>query len=432
MLRSPPNRGGWERRKKGAVLLGVLAFLPIILLGLALYTQRILTEQDQVRRTGDDIRALYLANAALAKATYEVVKDRDYRGSASAVDLTTADGKDRWDYLVEGSEVHPELDFRVKISARGAFLDPSDRADVTRALEVIAKPALGRSVLDYAVAAGNMLKLNAGSQIGDPGDKDNHVYLGANLITPSETLYGPGATFLYGKAELLTSVPQADPPTMDPGPIEYGVEELFFPSYDLAALKAKAQANTSNPAYPGGMYFVGETTLKDETVNGVVYVENGTLYLKGNVTINGTLVCDGPFGIRSTANVTIDSSSVDFTNEAPNVAIVQVGAPKMVFSPSTDVDITGFIFCDTVVQIDADGTITGSIIAEQHCEIGGQATVYFKKIDAIEMAREILVPGRWELDVEAWVEDPAILPEVPDPSGGSGVPTDPPPDPLAV
>ncbi len=426
LKRFPPNKGGWEPKKRGIVLVGVMMVMPVLLLLLAVYTDRAMRELESVRRYTERTRALYLANAALAKATFEIVKDRDYRGSNVAYNLSATDYSEKWEYLVEGREVYPELEYKLKITMKGAYLNPS-RGDTESGLIVIATPALGRSVLDYAISAGNSLKLNAGAMIGDPTDTDNDVYVGANMITPDETLYGPGTTYLYGKAELLTDVVQTQPPPMDPGPIEYGVEELFFPTFDLASLKAKAQANTSNPAYPGGMYFTVDTIFKDETIEGVVYVENAQMRLQGDLTVNGTLVCVGIDGIQCNANLVLHAPTTqDSTTQAPNVAVVQIGAPKLRFAPNKTIDVEGFIFCDATVQVDSDGTITGSIISEGEVEIGAKAQVYFRKIDAIELAREILVPGRWGLRIDAWVEDPDIkkgfVPTNPPPT----VPMDPP------
>ena len=430
LKRSPPSKGGWERSKRGVALVGVMMFLPMVLFMLAVYTQRALQEQEHVRRINEETRALYLANAALAKAAYQIVLDRQFRGTASAFDVASTDQSEKWQYSVVGQEVHPELGRMVEITTKGTFRGDQGGL-VDRNLVVLATPALGRSVLDYAVSAGSHLKMNPGARIGEPTDTDNHVYLGGNLSSPDRTIEGASNTYVYGHVELMTSAIQTSPPVVDPGPIEYGVDELFFPTYDLASLRTKAQNNTQNVSYPGGTHFVGNTVLADETVRGVIYVENGLLTLQGNVQIDGTIVCAGPYGIISLGNLTIDASSTDMVNDAPNVAIVQVGAPKLVLSPGTNVDITGFVFCDGRVQFDADGLITGSIISDGTVEIGTKSVVHFKKISVLDLSPEIQISGRWVLEVEAWVEEPGkVGGSVPHDS--SGTTTTPPPPPPSV
>lgn len=379
--------------------MGVLVLLPIIMIGLAAYTQRGLTEMRESQLVNERAQAHYLAFAALQKAGRAVLDNPTYRGVNTYVQAQGG----HYSYTVEGSEIHAELGSSLRITATGTFTE-SVRGQTRKELSVIVRRRLGRSVLDYAMAAGARVTLNGGAQVGDPSNTDNVVY--AHTTDPlleDQAIYGQGSTWIYGRGEVATTVPQISLPNMDPGPVDYGVKPLDFPTYDIDAFRTKAQNNTKNPQYPGGAYFSGNTVFENETIKGVVFVEGGTVDIKGTVDIQGAIIHIGPETFTVNADVTM-RSDMDPVTGAPYVGIVKLGGGLLKFSAAKTADIEGFVLSDGQIIFDSDGVVRGGLISPENVELGGNCTVYFHHVDAAQLAGEITVPGEWYAEVVAWAE----------------------------
>ena len=88
-------------------LMGVMLFIPILLVGLAAYTDRAMSEMQSARRLTEDVRARYLAHSALNRAFLEIVRDRNYRGSGYSTAANYEQG--HWDYQIEDKNTDPSL-----------------------------------------------------------------------------------------------------------------------------------------------------------------------------------------------------------------------------------------------------------------------------------------------------------------------------------
>ena len=390
-----------SRGSRGAVLVGVVILLPIILLGLAAYSQRGITEMDNARREHLRVQALYIAHAGLQKAAQLALDDPMYRGSKSNI----AFGDGSYSYVVEGDETHLELGDRLRIVASGTILGGGkvDKFGTTvREIRAVVRRGLGRSVLDFAISSGGQVILAGGSDVGDPFNKNNKVYSGnTDGATLDESIKGTGGTWLYGWGEVITNVPQSSLPNMDPGPVEYEAEPLNFPVVDFPALRVKAENNFSNPQYPGGTYFVGDTTFENETIKGVIYVD-GELDIVGNVDIEGVIVHTGPNDMDVEGNLTIDPDNNPMTG-APYMAIINQEA-RLVFKGTSKVDIEGYVITDEEIDFRADGIVKGALISEKNVELSGNCQVYFGNLDPTFIAEEVVVDAPWVFKFISWKE----------------------------
>ncbi|MCZ6688420.1 MAG: hypothetical protein O7H41_02335 [Planctomycetota bacterium] len=372
--------------------------VPLILLGVAAYGDRALIEMENAQRVNRRIKARYVARAGLQKAARVFLDDSTFRGTVTDVDF--ADGT--YSYTVAGDEVYDELGARVRISAQGTHADPivgEMEAEVTAILQL-----MGNFVIDYAVASWGRISMNGGARIGDSFNPDNKLYAGnMDPATAASSLYGQGSTFIYGAVELVTSTPQTALPNIIPGPVEYGVHPMTFPSFSVTPLKTKAIDNLLNPQYPGGAYFAGDVIFEEETLRGVIYVE-GSVRLKGGVTIDqGCIVQVGNHNISVEGTLT-HTPAQDPVTGAPNLAFLKTGGGTLSFSPSSIVNIEGYIFSTDPISFDADGVIRGGLICEQDVNLGGNGQIYFERIEVTDLAQEVRITQDGYLEVISWVE----------------------------
>ncbi len=390
------------RSDRGVFLIGVVILLPMVLLALAAFSQRGITELDNTRRESLRIQAMYIAHAGLQKAAYLALDDPTYRGSKT--DIPFSNGV--YSYTVEGKETHLELGERLLVRCSGTVVDRGKvqkDGDTVRNVEVVLRRGLGRSVLDFAIASGGQVILAGGSDVGDIFDKNNAVYSGnTDPGTVDESIKGTGGTWLYGWGEVVTNVPQTNLPNLDPGPIEYEVEPLLFPTYDLPALRTKAENNVLNPQYPGGTYFTGDTTFENETIKGVIYVD-GELDINGVVNIEGLIVHTGPEDLDIEGNLTIVPDNNPLTG-APNIAIIGIQG-EINFKSSANVNIEGYVLSDNDIVFRADGTVKGGLIAEDLVTLSGNCQVYFGDLDLTEIAREVTIDADRVFKYVTWKED---------------------------
>lgn len=396
-LANPPG-GGWERKARGGALAAIVITLPLIMLALAAYSSRALTEMEMTIQGSHRARTLYIAHAGLQKAGRAFLDDNAYRGSATDVPY----GGGTYSYTVVGDEVISELENRVRVVVSATYPDAS-LGDTEMELTVIIS-LMGRFVIDHAVAAWGRIIMNGGAEIGDAANKDNSVYSG-NLdpATEHESIYGGGSTQIYGTAELATSVTQTSINPLDPGPIEYGVDAMTFPTYSLLPLKTKAQNNLSNPQYPTGAHFTMDKVFDGETLTGVIFCE-GSVVVKGNTTIDqGCIIQNANAGFTISGTLT-HTSYDDPMLGAPNLAFLKTGGNVLSFSPAAIVSVQGYIFSTDRVIFDADGFIRGGIICENDVELGGNGTVYFERIEATDLAQEVNLTQDGWLEIVSWVE----------------------------
>jgi hypothetical protein len=401
-----------DRRQRGGALIGVVVLLPLILIGLAAYSQRGLTEMDAARAESYRYKAHYIAHAALQKAVRAYLDDPDYREAGSNIPF----GAGYYSFEVRGSESLPELGDRVRIAVTGFYKDRSD-GDTVRTLTVIGKRGLGPSPLDYAASTRGRIVLGGGAQIGDKDNKYNVVYSGnGDPATEDISVTGGGGATIFGKAEVVTEVAQKSPPLLDPGPIEYGVKPIDFPTYDLNTLRWKAQTNLANPQYPGGTYFSGDKTFDGEELKGIIFVE-GRLDFRNDVDVVGTIVHSGPDQVRVSGLFDI-APEEDPSIGAPGVAMICVGGPVL-FSTGAIVRIEGFVFSDDEITFRSDGRVKGGLVAEKEVNLSGKCQVDFELLDPVQFAEEVTIYADWIFQPDSWVEGPRE-------EGASGGPTGPP------
>lgn len=445
---APRALKGPKGRTRGGALAAVVILLPAILLGLAAFSQRALTEMRGARQGNRSARALCIAHAGLQLAGRRVMDNPDYRGEVGPAPFGGGDYSCR----VEGDEAYPELGRRVRITATGAYRDPA-HGEARRHLKVIANP-VRRSVLDFAVSAGSRIAMESGAQVGNPWNRENVVYAGnTDPTTEHESIRAVPVASLYGSGEVATSVNQTSPPRMDPGPIEYEVRPLEFPTYDLGALREKARRNTRNRQYPAGAFFRGDKVFRNETLRGIIFVE-GAVSLEGLVFVDGGCIVQsgpedftvggdamggpvpgplagplpGPLAGRMPGRIAgrlpgppagplagplpgptpgnlIVIPDMDPVAGAPHVAIVKLGGGAVRFLAGSFALIDGFVFSDGRIDFDAAGVVMGGLVTPGDVELGGSCTVYSRTIGRGELAEEVSVPTRWSLDVVSWVEE---------------------------
>ncbi|MCZ6688422.1 MAG: hypothetical protein O7H41_02345 [Planctomycetota bacterium] len=177
----------------------------------------------------------------------------------------------------------------------------------------------------------------------------------------------------------------------------------MYPTYDLASLRTKAQNNTSNPQYPTGAYFTGNTTFQDETLRGVVFVEGGSLLLTGDVIVDGgCIVHVASESCEVKANLTL-TPDMDPVTGARNVAMIKAGGGLLKFWADRISNITGFIFSTSNLEFNANGEVRGGLVSHGNIQMGGSCTVYFTHISGSDIADEVRIPAG--LEVISWREE---------------------------
>ena len=177
----------------------------------------------------------------------------------------------------------------------------------------------------------------------------------------------------------------------------------MYPTYNLNSLRTKAQNNTSNPQYPTGAYFVGNTTFKDETLRGVVFVEGGSLLLTGAVIVDGGCIvhlASENFEVKAELTLTPDMNPV---TGARNVAMIKAGGGLLKFWADRTSTIEGFIFATGDLEFNANGEVRGGLVSHGNIQMGGNCTVYFTPINSAEIADEVRIPSG--LVVASWREE---------------------------
>ena len=277
-------------------------------------------------------------------------------------------------------------------------------------LTVIVVPARGRSVLDYPLAAGDTIRSRESAVVGSPIDNDYVIYAGRDEGFQSKTAWfeGVGNT-LYGTVDLASTESQWFAPNGDDSLINYGVDPLDFPTFDVDALRDKAIAN--------GTYYTGLTVFEDITLDGVIFVEDGSLLIEGNVTINGCLVHKplpdtySNLEVQDFANLTIRPDN-DPDTGVPNVAIIKPGDTSnsnIAFEEGSTSDIEGYVFSEGNVEFEygsAGGlTLRGAIVAEGDLLVRSDSQISVTMLDDSQLAEEVLLLAEPILVTVAWLED---------------------------
>ncbi|MCZ6688421.1 MAG: hypothetical protein O7H41_02340 [Planctomycetota bacterium] len=384
--------------------MGVLMLLPVFMVGLAAYSERGMTQMQAAILLNKQVRATYIAEGAIQKAALQLINDPTFRG----VRTNTTLGKGDYTYKITGSETYDELGAGYRVVAVGTINDPV-RGDVRKRIVAILETG-GQSVLDFPAGAKGSVSIVGGAVIGSVTDNDNVVYCGnRDPSTAAYALYGTGSATIHGSARLATAQSQVSLPIVTPGTVEYGVDPVAYPTYDINSLRTKAQNNTSNPQYPTGAYFVGDTTFSDETLRGVVFVEGGDLLLNGTVIVDAGCIIhlgSGSFEVKADVTLTPDMNPV---TGARNVAIIKAGGGLLKFWANRIADIEGFIFATGNLVFNANGEVRGGLISHGDIALGGTCTIYFHQLNSSEIADEVRIPGGMRLS--AWREDdlPAVV-----------------------
>ncbi len=142
------------------------------------------------------------------------------------------------------------------------------------------------------------------------------------------------------------------------GEVHTNVSPMVFPETALDDFRAMAEEV--------GHYYTGNTRFNNESMEGVVFVENcNNLIIKNDVTISGVLVCQDVSKIhiqKGHFRVSCDNTLVAYT------AILAPGALLHV-NPNANIDTYGLVLVDSS-KFHGNGSFTGPLI------IGGDLNTY--------------------------------------------------------
>ncbi len=358
-----------------------------------------------VRYESHRARALYIAHAGVQKAARALLDDPEYRGVVNEVPVAGG----AFSYVVQGSETFPELDDRYRIVSTGTDWESAPEPVSVR-LTVIVVPSRGRSVLDYPLAAGDTIRSRDSAVVGSPIDNDYVIYAGRDDGYQPKTAWFEGVSnTLYGTVDLASTESQSYPPNGDDSLINYGVDPVDFPTFDIDALRDKAIAN--------GTYYTGLTVFEDVTLDGVIFVEDGSLLIEGTVIVNGCLVHKplpdtySNLEVQDNANLTIRPDN-DPDTGVPNVAIIKLGDASnsnIAFEDGSTSDIEGYVFSEGNVEFEygstGDLTLRGAIIAEGDLLLRSDSQIHVTMLDDTLLAEEVFLMAEPILVTVAWIEE---------------------------
>lgn len=304
---------------------------------LALSRQGLLTARGGVDRS----RALYAAEAGLARAIAEMERDPSWRagfvderlpggtGSFSAAFASDPSASTREDCLnnLQGTTAVDSYHGHLSLPAHSALLVVTGRSgSATRTVEALVVTGLDVSVSDALTATG---PIRLGGSVAVDGRKSlvDASARPANLHHNSEdtgqvgVLYNGGASpweqiTVTGEVTSSSSDPSHDvivfntPHSVPEARSGVPIKELPRPNIEAMLAEHSGLAGTPIPSAPGAWSLSGDNYYDgDVTINGDLDLQNGArVFVRGNLTINGSVRGDGTLVVGGTSEFFGDSA----------------------------------------------------------------------------------------------------------------------------
>ena len=328
---------------KGAVL--ILTFIIMVTLT-AITTGFLFMTSSQLRGSAYDVassKALWIAEAGLQQAIYQIKNDSDYRDSPAAINENLGDGS----FSVSVSE-----DGNAYTITSTGTVDTLNRK-VTQSMDIAIAFS---SAFDYVLFGNtNSSELDIEDEVAISGD----VYYDGDVEVKEDASVTNGLVYADSVSGDGTYTEAPGPP--DPVPT---YPTFNTTSYDNYITTAEGQASSDWELSGSDTY----------NLNGGTVYYNGEVKIKDNATItgSGTIVATDDIKIEDNANISSNVTIITKKKiEVKNNAVIQSEAilySRDEIKLKNDSSVTGSLIVPTnnkKVKMEDDSTLTGIIYADK-------------------------------------------------------------------